>query len=730
MDWRSNNFFFLDGDLTSAELSDALENFKGTMTSYASYGVNTISLTWFNPVDTETAEILDKYTPEFPEYMRSLPNDEVLLAFTEAAHDRGFKVIWKPHFEADSSVTGSSGNVNPYYSGTDFDADTFLSNVNEYWRSLAPLAETANVDLLVVGTEHEGFAGPSYDSEWRKIFATVRDDFSGKLTYDALSYLGRSANSADDITFWDALDYIGISMYLPLAEGEPSVEGAYETLRNNWIVDWQIEPRINVPEYLEELSLTEGKGIIFTEAGSMAREGVLTSHATSGALDFWEQTVRFGVLLDEFSKYDWFQGFNWWNNDTEKMPAIGSSAWQTGWYPFALSEFGFVQKPSGDIVRGFWGDGADGKPLEGELVMGGSGDEVLRGGNFGDLIVAGNGNDRLEGADGGDRLFGGDGMDTLYGGNGNDLLIGATSFNDLADQIFGGNGADSIEGGAGNDNLFGGAGHDKVKGGEGNDWVQGLGGSDYVHGNSGNDTVDGGGGDDTVIGGPGDDRVLGGAGHDELTRRQRQGHAAGRRGDDLFFAQAGDDYVVGGDGIDSVHLGIGSDVYEGNGSGGDIVRGLAGHDTITGGSDGDLLLGHLGLDVINGAGGNDTIRAGIARDIISGGDGDDLLDAAPGWDVLDGGAGNDTLIGSLGNDQMTGGTDADTFVFTARSGWDTVTDYEDGIDILSITYPGRSFDQLVIRTNGDNTTIWYGSGGIILEDTDAAQITADDFLFS
>ena len=97
---------------------------------------------------------------------------------------------------------------------------------------------------------------------------------------------------------------------------------------------------------------------------------------------------------------------------------------------------------------------------------------------------------------------------------------------------------------------------------------------------------------------------------------------------------------------------------------------------------------------------------------------------------LDGGAGNDTLIGSLGNDQMTGGADADTFVFTARSGWDTVTDYEDGIDMLSITYPGRSFDQLVIRADGDNTTIWYGSGGIILEDIAITQITADDFLFS
>jgi len=96
---------------------------------------------------------------------------------------------------------------------------------------------------------------------------------------------------------------------------------------------------------------------------------------------------------------------------------------------------------------------------------------------------------------------------------------------------------------------------------------------------------------------------------------------------------------------------------------------------------------------------------------------------------LDGGAGNDTLIGQLGNDTMTGGTGADTFVFTARSGWDTVTDYEDGIDILSITYAGQSFDTLAISQEGADVRIWYGSGGIVLEDISAAVLTEEDFTF-
>ncbi|MDN5788267.1 CAP domain-containing protein [Pseudorhodobacter sp.] len=296
-------------------------------------------------------------------------------------------------------------------------------------------------------------------------------------------------------------------------------------------------------------------------------------------------------------------------------------------------------------------------------------------------------------------------------------------------SLEGAGGADDLTGNKGNNTLMGRAGDDRIEGGDGNDLLRGDDGNDYLHGNSGNDTVSGGVGNDEAIGGPGDDMVSGGDGNDTLTGGNGADTLDGGDGDDLIFAQAGDDVVYGGDGRDSVHLGIGSDIYVGNGSGSDTVRGLAGHDTITGGSDGDLLMGHLGHDVIDGAGGNDTIEGGIGHDRLSGGDGNDLLDGAPGWDTIEGGAGNDTLIGSLGNDQMTGGSGADTFVFTARSGWDTVTDYEDGTDILNITYARASYAQLNIAQDGADVTIWYGSGGIVLQDTHLSQISADDFIF-
>lgn len=308
-------------------------------------------------------------------------------------------------------------------------------------------------------------------------------------------------------------------------------------------------------------------------------------------------------------------------------------------------------------------------------------------------------------------------IEDAAGGSGADMLVGNLAANTLA-------------GNAGNDTINGGTGDDRILGGDDNDMLHGQDGNDYLHGESGNDTVLGGVGNDIVIGGAGNDSLSGEAGNDSLTGGNGNDSLAGGDGDDLFFAQAGDDVVSGGNGLDSIHLGIGNDIYTGDGSGADTVRGLAGHDTITGGSDGDLLLGHLGHDVIDGAGGNDTIEGGIGHDQLSGGDGNDHLDASAGWDRLTGGAGNDTLVGGVGNDTLTGGAGADTFVFAARGGWDTITDYQDGIDILNIIYQNASYDTLVLNQVGADVNVWYGLGGFILESTSIVDLSASDFIFA
>jgi hypothetical protein len=488
MDWRSCNYFLFDGNLTGSRLNVVLKNFKGFLKEYKDHGLNTVSLTWMEPVDPTTGKILHQYAGNVPDYFSSLPTPAVLKALTAAAHAAGFKVMWKPQFVTNDD---KAGNINSYFA-PHINVPAFLSNVKAYWQSLAPSAQQAHVNLLILGTEQGDYAGPAYDSNWRDIIASVRAVFTGELTYDELSYIGRPGQAADKTTFWDALDYIGISMYLPLAtDNTPTLSEAYAALYSNQIYYGSSDPRVNVPAILQALTESTGKDIIFTEAGSQSRTGALTNPPfTTGPLNYWEQAALYAVLMDEFSKYHWFRGFNWWTNDHDFKTPPGTHDWMTLWSQLHLKEFSFLEKPAADILTAFWANGGNGAPISGHVLLGKEASDVLTGGNLDDVIVAAGGNDRIRGLDGNDRLFGGDGQDRIDGGGGNDLIYGGDSFRD---------GKDTIQGGLGNDKVFGGYGPDVVSGGPGDDLVNGGPGNDKLIGGPGIDTLTGGLNNDTFV---------------------------------------------------------------------------------------------------------------------------------------------------------------------------------------------------------------------------------------
>ncbi len=51
-----------------------------------------------------------------------------------------------------------------------------------------------------------------FDARWRQIIAAIRQVYHGKLTY------GGNWDSFQEVTFWDALDYIGVLAYFPLTK--------------------------------------------------------------------------------------------------------------------------------------------------------------------------------------------------------------------------------------------------------------------------------------------------------------------------------------------------------------------------------------------------------------------------------------------------------------------------------------------------------------------------------
>ena len=240
---------------------------------------------------------------------------------------------------------------------------------------------------------------------------------------------------------------------------------------------------------------------------------------------------------------------------------------------------------------------------------------------------------------------------------------------------------------------------------------------------------------DRFSGYAGDDDLFGGLGRDKISAED---------GDDRVFGEGGDDALRGMDGDDSLFGGADNDRLKG-GAGADSLEGGEGNDVLEGGNQDDVLDGGLGNDRLDGGGGSDMLFGGEGSDTIDGGNGADTVDGGDGADNIDVGHG----------DVATGGAGADSFRFLGDFGVNTITDFEDGADLMRLTGlrdqnggAAISIDQLLVEQQGSHTTIELdldmddvadtldldGDGDsdnarIMLRDFSAGDLDASDFIF-
>ena len=193
----------------------------------------------------------------------------------------------------------------------------------------------------------------------------------------------------------------------------------------------------------------------------------------------------------------------------------------------------------------------------------------------------------------------------------------------------------------------------------------------------------------------------------------------------------GNDSLNGSDEVDIITGGNGDDHLNGLG-GDDDLDGGAGKDKLTAGSGNDTLDGGDGNDLLKAGSGDDLLNGGARNDRLYGDEGNDTLNGGSGNDRLDGGADDDVLDGGAGKDQLTGGSGADVFVFSGGAHRDTITDFEDGIDLIDFSGDASvtSMADLSITQNGADVVINHGgSDEITLQNFDILDIDATDFVF-
>ena len=160
----------------------------------------------------------------------------------EEAHAQGLKVCIKPHLAYWRSGFSWRGEIT---FDTEEEWARFWGGYSAWILELA--AGCREADAFVIGTELDKTL--DHADQWRALIAEVRKVYDGPITY--------AANWSDykRVSFWDALDVIGIQGYFPVTEVESPTAA---DIRDGW--------RRIVGE-LRDYGQEQNRNVVFTELG-------------------------------------------------------------------------------------------------------------------------------------------------------------------------------------------------------------------------------------------------------------------------------------------------------------------------------------------------------------------------------------------------------------------------------------------------------------------------------
>jgi len=234
-------------------------------------------------------------------------SDAGIRALANEAAARGMDLILKPHLwlgRYDSA--GQSRNT----IGFDTKAEwvRWEAAYTRFLMHYARLAAEVNADVLVVGTE---LARATHERPvfWRALIRRIRTVYEGDLTYAANWH-----DEYETVPFWDALDYIGVQAYFPLADAQnPST--------NALVQGWDAHV-----EALSEVAARAERPVLFTEVGYRS---VKTAAAEPWVwpdrdqqdptdLDMELQARLYRAFFDRFAPVPWFGGAMFWKWHPER----------------------------------------------------------------------------------------------------------------------------------------------------------------------------------------------------------------------------------------------------------------------------------------------------------------------------------------------------------------------------------------------------------------------------
>jgi len=301
------------GEYQKPEAALSLRNLQAT-------GADWISLIVTGYQDNLASTTITRAAP-------NTPSDDDLIHIIRLAHRLGLKVMLKPHLNLLQEKNYWQGEIGQAF--VDEKAwQAWFASYEAFIAHYATLSQTQKVDLFCLGGELQGTTAK--EKAWRQIVARVRQIYSGPITY-AANYGGEETA----ITWWDAVDFIGVDAYYPLTD---KTNPSREELKAAW------QPSA---DRLRQLSVRWKKPILITEIGYRSWDGANRRpwqwQTQGGRVDLQEQADCYQATFETVYRQPWCAGIYWWY-------------WQID--PFAGGPYDDSytpqDKPAEEILRAWW----------------------------------------------------------------------------------------------------------------------------------------------------------------------------------------------------------------------------------------------------------------------------------------------------------------------------------------------------------------------------------------
>lgn len=252
----------------------------------AALGSNAISITPFGH-----PQAIDKASPFRRSTGPGSENDESVIVAAKFARRCGMQIMLKPHIWVHGGWPGEIKMA------TESEWSAFFRHYEAWIVHYAILAQMYKLESLVIGVELVQ-ATRGHDSAWRKMIDRVRQVYGGKLTYAA-----NWGAEFENITFWDALDAIGLNCYYPLSDN-PAASDA-ELLAG----------ARKIAAKVERIAKAFDRPVVITEIGFASRPASWTQPHEDGRgrqPDPEAQRRAYEIIFRAFYHQPWLAGIYWW----------------------------------------------------------------------------------------------------------------------------------------------------------------------------------------------------------------------------------------------------------------------------------------------------------------------------------------------------------------------------------------------------------------------------------